>query len=121
MGKKTKAHRAKVAKRNKRIAQERYSAQKAMQKMLESVRNGENMDVKLGDKQQEFEILDNVEKQLEENQVKETPMISEISYNPENQFDLLAKNVSSEKKDGFEPQIDSDISRKSIEVKGSND
>jgi hypothetical protein len=41
MGKKAKEHRAKVAKRNRRIEQEKYAAQKAFQKMIESVRESQ--------------------------------------------------------------------------------
>ena len=37
MGKKAKAHRAKVAKRNKRIEQKKYSAQNALNKLIEKM------------------------------------------------------------------------------------
>jgi len=54
MGKKAKEHRAKVAKRNRIIAQEKYATQKAIEKMMERMKAQSEMDVKIGDESVQF-------------------------------------------------------------------
>jgi hypothetical protein len=57
MGKKEKEHKAKVAKRNRKIAQETYATQKAIEKMMEQMKQQSEMDVKIGDESIPFEVL----------------------------------------------------------------
>ena len=60
MGKKAKEHRAKVEKRNKRIAQEKYAMQNALNKMMEQMvkkQEEENLNVTVGDLQIPFEVV----------------------------------------------------------------
>jgi hypothetical protein len=60
MGKKAKEHRAKVEKRNKRIAQEKYAMQNALNKMMEQMakkQEEENLNVTVGDQQIPFEVI----------------------------------------------------------------
>ena len=60
MGKKAKAHRAKVAKRNKRIEQKKYSAQNALNKLMEEMalkKEEENMKVEASGKEVPFEVI----------------------------------------------------------------
>lgn len=59
MGKKTKEHRAKIEKRNRKIAQEKYAMQNALQKMMKKMaeqKEFENLEVKLGDENMPFEF-----------------------------------------------------------------
>jgi hypothetical protein len=88
MGKKAKEHRAKVAKRNRIIAQEKYATQKAIEKMMERMKTQSEMDVKIGDESVPFEVLgeaesllvqqtlDNVEPQFDNS---ESPVENQIS------------------------------------------
>jgi len=88
MGKKAKEHRAKVAKRNRIIAQEKYATQKAIEKMMERMKAQSEMDVKIGDESVPFEVLgeaeslltqqtlDNVESEFNK---PESPVESQIS------------------------------------------
>jgi len=88
MGKKAKEHRAKVAKRNRIIAQEKYATQKAIEKMMERMKTQSEMDVKIGDESMPFEVLgeaeslltqqtlDNVEPQFDNS---ESPVENQIS------------------------------------------
>ena len=88
MGKKAKEHRAKVAKRNRIIAQEKYATQKAIEKMMERMKTQSEMDVKVGDESMPFEVLgeaeslltqqtlDNVEPQFDNS---ESPVENQIS------------------------------------------
>jgi hypothetical protein len=64
MGKKAKEHRAKVAKRNRRIAQEKYSMQNALNKLMkqmaeqqEAEKMEENLDVNVGGSQVPFSVV----------------------------------------------------------------
>jgi hypothetical protein len=60
MGKAAKAHRAKVEKRNKRIAQEKYAMQNKLNKMMQAMaeqKDVENLDIKLGDENIPFEVV----------------------------------------------------------------
>jgi len=88
MGKKAKEHRAKVAKKNRIIAQEKYATQKAIEKMMEKMKAQSEMDVKIGDESVPFEVLgeaesllvqqtlDNVEPQFNNS---ESPVENQIS------------------------------------------
>jgi hypothetical protein len=88
MGKKAKEHRAKVAKKNRIIAQEKYATQKAIEKMMEKMKAQSEMDVKIGDESVPFEVLgeaesllvqqtlDNVEPQFDNS---ESPVENQIS------------------------------------------
>jgi hypothetical protein len=59
MGKKAKEHRAKVEKRNRKLAQERYAMQNAIKKMMEKMeKESEDVNVTLGDNQIPFEIVE---------------------------------------------------------------
>lgn len=60
MGKKAKEHRAKVEKRNRRIAQERYAMQNTLNKMMKQMaekQEAENLEVKIGDQNVPFEFV----------------------------------------------------------------
>jgi len=64
MGKKAKEHRAKVAKRNRRIAQEKYSMQNALNKLMkqmaeqqEAEKMEENLGVNVGGSQVPFSVV----------------------------------------------------------------
>ena len=60
MGKRAKAHRAKVAKRNRKLSQQRYSAQNALTKMMEEMaiaQDSENLNVNVGGKEVPFEFV----------------------------------------------------------------
>jgi len=62
MGKKAKEHRQKVAKRNAKIKQQKSAMQRAFDALLkaqvEEFKNKENAQVKLGDKDLNFEVLE---------------------------------------------------------------
>jgi hypothetical protein len=64
MGIRKKEHRAKVAKRNRIIAQEKYATQKAIEKMMERMKTQSEMDVKVGDESVPFEVLGEAESLL---------------------------------------------------------
>lgn len=62
MGKKTKAHRAKVQKRNRKLSQERYTMQNSLTKMMKEMAlqqnaEKENLQVKVGDETVPFEVV----------------------------------------------------------------
>ncbi len=60
MGIRKKEHRAKVAKRNRVIAQKKYSMQNAFNKMMEKMaqeKDANNLQVKLGDDNVPFEVV----------------------------------------------------------------
>jgi hypothetical protein len=62
MGKKAKAHRAKVQKRNRTLSQERYTMQNSLTKMMKEMalqQNGEkeNLQVKVGNETVPFEVV----------------------------------------------------------------
>lgn len=60
MGKKAKEHRAKVAKRNKKAEQAKYSMQNALNKMMEQMakkQEEEKLNVTVGDQQIPFEVV----------------------------------------------------------------
>jgi hypothetical protein len=62
MGKKAKAHRAKVQKRNRKLSQERYTMQNSLTKMMKEMAlqqnvEKENLQVKVGDETVPFEVV----------------------------------------------------------------
>ena len=60
MGKKTKEHKAKIAKRNRRIAQEKYSMQNALNKIMKQMveqQEEEKLKAQVGDKEIPFEVV----------------------------------------------------------------
>jgi hypothetical protein len=62
MGKAAKAHRAKVQKRNRKVAQERSGMQKAfdllMKNQMELLENKENLNVTVGNQEMGFEVIE---------------------------------------------------------------
>ena len=62
MGKAAKEHRAKVAKRNARIKQQKSGMQKAfdmlMQQQIESLKSEENLKVQVGEKDLDFTVVE---------------------------------------------------------------
>ena len=62
MGKAAKAHRAKVQKRNRKVAQEKSGMQKAfdllMKNQLDLLQNKENLNVTVGDQEMGFEVIE---------------------------------------------------------------
>ena len=62
MGKKAKAHRAKVVKRNKKMGQDRYAMQQSLTKMMKEMAlqqnaEKENLQVKVGNETVPFEVV----------------------------------------------------------------
>ena len=78
MGKAAKEHRAKVEKRNRKIAQEKYAMTKAIERMFEAqkmaMESNENVNVELNGQDLGFEVVDTIE--INEPQVEE--QISEL-------------------------------------------
>ena len=64
MGKKTKDHRVKVEKRNKRIAQEKYAMQNALNKLMKQMaeqQETESLNVSVGEQEVPFSVVNDVE------------------------------------------------------------
>jgi hypothetical protein len=64
MGKKAKEHRAKVEKRNKRIAQEKYAMQNALNKLMKQMaeqQETESLNVSVGEQEVPFSVVNDVE------------------------------------------------------------
>jgi len=64
MGKKAKGHRAKVEKRNRRIAQEKYAMQNALNKMMKQMaeqQEAESLNVSVGEQEVPFSVVNDVE------------------------------------------------------------
>ena len=64
MGKKAKEHRAKVEKRNRRIAQEKYAMQNALNKMMKQMaeqQEAESLNVSVGEQEVPFSVVNDVE------------------------------------------------------------
>ena len=64
MGKKTKDHRVKVEKRNKRIAQEKYAMQNALNKLMKQMteqQEAESLNVSVGEQEVPFSVVDETE------------------------------------------------------------
>ena len=65
MGKAAKAHRAKVEKRNRIIAQDKYAMNKAIERMFEAqkmaMENKENLNVELNGQELGFQVVEEVE------------------------------------------------------------
>jgi hypothetical protein len=78
MGKAAKAHRAKVEKRNRKIAQEKYAMTKAIERMFEAqkmaMENNENVNVELNGQELGFQVVEEVE--VKESQVED--QVSEL-------------------------------------------
>jgi len=89
MGKKAKAHRAKVAKRNKRIAQKQYSSQMALTKMMEEMakqQDAENLNVNVDGKEMPFEFVAEPESSgIKGFEVSEEPTDSKIKEENNNE------------------------------------
>jgi hypothetical protein len=88
MGKKAKEHRAKVEKRNKRIAQEKYAMQNALNKMMKQMaeqQEVENLNVTVGGQEVPFSV------------VEESELSSIVEFKEEN-------------RQMFEPQVEDQIS-----------
>jgi hypothetical protein len=98
MGKKAKEHRAKVAKRNKKIAQERYSMQSKLTKMMEKMaeqQQAQELEIKVGDENVPFEVVG----QPSSVGIKGFEFEGNVSFKEENSEIL---NVEE-----FEPEVDS--------------
>ena len=83
MGKKAKEHRAKVAKRNKKVAQAKYSMQNALNKMMEQMakkQEEENLQVKVGNENVPFEVV----AQPMSNTIKGFEFEGNVSFKEEN-------------------------------------
>ena len=78
MGKAAKAHRAKVEKRNRIIAQDKYAMNKAIERMFEAqkmaMENNENLNVELNGQELGFQVVEEVE--VNETQVED--QVSEL-------------------------------------------
>lgn len=60
MGKKAKAHRAKVAKRNRIVTQQKYAVQNSFNKLMKEIaekQDAEKLNVMVGDKEVPFEVV----------------------------------------------------------------
>ena len=67
MGKAAKAHRAKVEKRNRKIAQEKYAMTKAIERMFEAQKmmsETENLNVELNGQDLGFEVVEEVKNNI---------------------------------------------------------
>lgn len=83
MGKKEKERRAKVAKRNRRIAQEKYSMQNALNKMMKQMaeqKEADNLAVKVGNENIPFEVVT----QPMSNTIKGFEFEGNVSFKEEN-------------------------------------
>lgn len=88
MGKKEKEHRAKVAKRNRKIAQEKYATQKAIEKMMERMKQQSEMDVKVGDESVPFEVLGEADSLLEQQSLDNTePIFDSAGFTTEDRVE----------------------------------
>lgn len=64
MGKKTKEQKVRAEKRNKRIAQEKYAMQNALNKLMKQMseqQDTENLKVSVGEQELSFSVVDDVE------------------------------------------------------------
>jgi len=64
MGKAAKAHRAKVEKKNRRIAQEKYAMQNALNKIMKQMteqQEAESLNVSVGEQEVPFSVVNDVE------------------------------------------------------------
>ena len=102
MGKKAKEQRAKVEKRNKRIAQEKYAMQNALNKIMKQMaeqQEAEKLNVTVGGQEVPFSV------------VEESELSSIVDFK-ENNPEILNSNLD-------EPEFDS--AEFSIEVKQDNE
>jgi hypothetical protein len=102
MGKRAKAHRAKVAKRNRRLAQEKYSMQNSLNKLMEEMakkQDTENLNIETEGKEVPFEVItepiQSGIKGFEVSETSEEPVVVHdgMSYNPENPAETLETNI----------------------------
>jgi hypothetical protein len=83
MGKKAKEHKAKVAKRNQKIAQAKYTMQNTFNKMVEQMAKTQdegNLNITLGDEQIPFEVV----AQPTSNSMKGFEFEGNVSFKEEN-------------------------------------
>lgn len=99
MGKKAKEHRAKVAKRNRKVAQAKYSMQNALNKMMEQ----------MAKKQEEEKINKTIEEDEQVPfEVVAQPMSNTIKgFEFEGNVSFKEKNPEILSVDEFEPEVDS--------------
>jgi hypothetical protein len=103
MGKKAKEHRAKVEKRNRKVAQERYAMQNALNKMMKQMaeqQEAEKLNVTVGGQEVPFSVVD----ESELNSIVEFKEENAQMLDPE--FDSAGYSVE----DREEPQIEDQIS-----------
>ncbi len=103
MGKKAKEHRAKVEKRNRRVAQERYAMQNALNKMMKQMaeqQEAESLNVSVGEQEVPFSIVNDVEL----NSIVEFKEENAQMLDPE--FDSAGFSIEDRK----EPQVEDQIS-----------
>jgi hypothetical protein len=81
MGKKTKEHRKKVAKRNQRISEEKTKVQRQFNKLLkeemDKLQQNEELNIQMGDKPLNFEFVDGQEEQTTEISVTNEESVNE--------------------------------------------
>ena len=109
MGKRAKAHRAKVAKRNRKIEQKKYSAQNALTKLMEEMalkKDAENMTVESGGKEVPFEFVAE----------PESSGIKGFEVSDEPEFDSAGFSIEDREID-----IDTDMDGEFVKIKDSND
>ena len=103
MGKKAKEHRAKVAQRNKRIAQEKYAMQNALNKLMKQMteqQEAESINVSVGEQEVPFSVVNDVEL----NSIVEFKEENGQMFEPE--FDSTGFSIE----DREEPQVEDQIS-----------
>ena len=91
MGKKAKEHKAKVEKRNRRIAQEKYAMQNALNKMMKQMaeqQEAEKLNVSVGEKEVPFSVVDEVQPNSIVEFKEENFEILEPEFNLENSEDV---------------------------------
>lgn len=102
MGKKAKEHRAKVAKRNRKIADEKTKMQRLFNSMLkeqmEKLQNGEQLNVQIGDNPVDFSVVDPNEIEPEVDSAGFTIEDRELSVDVEsvNEVSTIKESVTSE-------------------------
>ena len=103
MGKKAKEHRAKVEKRNRRIAQEKYAMQNALNKMMKQMaeqQEAESLNVSVGNQEVPFSVIDD----------SELNSIVEFKEQNAEMFEAEFDSAGFTIEDREEPQIENQIS-----------
>ena len=134
MGKKAKEHRKKVAKRNQRISQQRYSAQNALTKLMKEMalkKDAENITIESGGKEVPFEVItEPMTSGIKGFELSDEPVVKHdgMTYNLENPIETLKVDEVEPEFDsaGFsiedsEIDIDIDMPGEFVKVKDSND